>query len=184
MSRHTGVACMSHIDALDYFIFKENFYEQIYILLNEGFIMVGLEKEEDIRHLELHIDYVKEYLEKAKKLISYRMIKHDQRKLNPIQFSAPQSTYSVLFNYIENMDNNVKGIQCHHPEDFKNGIWDMSLIDLIEMTCDWLADEKLSTGLTFQQYMSNNGSPNINPVVEKIIYNTFLQLSGNSTCSK
>ena len=27
----------------------------------------------------------------------------------------------------------------HHPEHFENGIKDMSLVDLIEMICDWMA---------------------------------------------
>lgn len=27
----------------------------------------------------------------------------------------------------------------HHPEHFKNGIWGMNLVDLIEMVCDWKA---------------------------------------------
>jgi hypothetical protein len=27
----------------------------------------------------------------------------------------------------------------HHPEHFENGVADMTLVDLIEMTCDWMA---------------------------------------------
>jgi len=27
----------------------------------------------------------------------------------------------------------------HHPEHFENGVWDMTLIDVTEMVCDWCA---------------------------------------------
>ena len=30
----------------------------------------------------------------------------------------------------------------HHPEFFKNGINDMTLVDLIELLCDWYASSK------------------------------------------
>ena len=45
----------------------------------------------------------------------------------------------------------------HHPEHFKNGINDMTLIDVVEMFCDWYAASKNSdTGFEAGLKMNKN----------------------------
>lgn len=33
-------------------------------------------------------------------------------------------------------------VNSHHPEHYPNGIDDMDLVDLVELTCDWIASSK------------------------------------------
>lgn len=44
----------------------------------------------------------------------------------------------------------------HHPEHFDNQIWDMNLIDVLEMLCDWFADQQRhDDGNVFQSLGEN-----------------------------
>ena len=61
----------------------------------------------------------------------------------------------------------------HHPEHFENGINDMTLIDLIEMICDWLAATKRhNDGDIAQSFRINKERFEISPQLEKILWNT------------
>ena len=61
----------------------------------------------------------------------------------------------------------------HHPEHFKNGLNDMTLIDLIEMICDWKsASERHSNGNIRKSIEINANRFNMSPQLVTIFENT------------
>lgn len=61
----------------------------------------------------------------------------------------------------------------HHPQFFKNGIEDMTLIDLIEMFCDWkAASERHNDGNINKSIEHNAGRFNMSSQLVKIFENT------------
>jgi len=61
----------------------------------------------------------------------------------------------------------------HHPENYKNGIEDMTLVDLVEMFCDWRAAcERHNDGNILKSIDINAKRFNINPQLAKILQNT------------
>jgi hypothetical protein len=65
----------------------------------------------------------------------------------------------------------------HHPEHHKNGILDMSLIDLVEMFCDWLAATKRhEDGDIFKSIQINAERFGYDTVLSSILRNTAIAL--------
>ena len=63
----------------------------------------------------------------------------------------------------------------HHPEHFKNGINDMTLIDLIEMLCDWkAATERHANGDVLKSLKINKTRFKINEQLCQILENTYI----------
>ena len=62
----------------------------------------------------------------------------------------------------------------HHPEHFKDGINDMTLIDLIEMFCDWkAASERHNDGNIRKSIEVNGNRFEMSPQLIKIFENTI-----------
>jgi hypothetical protein len=102
-----------------------------------------------------HIDMVIRSLHMMQTKLGERMLTHDRSKLR-----APEVQYftehtpklnSLTFGSAEYAES-LKAMQPalihhyannrHHPEFHKNGINDMTLVDLMEMLCDWYASSK------------------------------------------
>ena len=65
----------------------------------------------------------------------------------------------------------------HHPEHHKNGIDDMTLLDLVEMFCDWRAASKRhNDGNINKSIEINGGRFNMSPQLIKIFENTAKKL--------
>lgn len=61
----------------------------------------------------------------------------------------------------------------HHPEHFKNGIDDMTLVDIVEMLCDWKASStRHNTGNIRKSIEINAERFRIGPQLTKILENT------------
>ena len=61
----------------------------------------------------------------------------------------------------------------HHPEHFKNGINDMTLVDILEMFCDWKASTLRHNDGNFMRSIELNTSRfNIEPQLAQILMNT------------
>lgn len=61
----------------------------------------------------------------------------------------------------------------HHPEHYKEGIEGMTLMDVIEMVCDWkAASERTDKGDIFSSLDFNAKRFNISPQLQTIIRNT------------
>ena len=99
-----------------------------------------------------HIEEVRGLLKQVINSLSIRADTHDQTKLE-----GPEKPYFDKFTPrlkgttygSDEYNKNLEGMQVglkhhyeanrHHPEHFPNGINDMTLIDLIELFCDWVA---------------------------------------------
>lgn len=67
----------------------------------------------------------------------------------------------------------------HHPEHFKGGVNDMTLIDLVEMLCDWkAASERHNDGNIRKSIEKNAERFGINPQLVRILENTAAELFG------
>lgn len=69
------------------------------------------------------------------------------------------------------------GAHSHHPEHFENGINGMSLLDLVEMFCDWrAAGERHQNGSLSQSLRVNRDRFGIGPQLYGILVNTAVEL--------
>ena len=99
-----------------------------------------------------HIEAVRNYLNAVVCELIARAQKHDQSKLQPPEAAIFEEytpklrgcTYGSdeYRRYMDEMKVAIEHHQKHnrhHPEHHANGIYDMTLIDLLEMLCDWKA---------------------------------------------
>lgn len=102
-----------------------------------------------------HIAAVRENIRRVSEDLDTRGMDHDQSKLNPpeaeiFEIYTPKlkgTTYGSdeYKQYLKEMKvalDHHYAANRHHPEHFPNGINGMTLIDLVEMLCDWLAATK------------------------------------------
>lgn len=65
----------------------------------------------------------------------------------------------------------------HHPEHYENGVEGMSLLDLVEMVCDWkAASERTKNGSLAQSLAHNVERFKLSPQLTAIIENTRREL--------
>lgn len=65
----------------------------------------------------------------------------------------------------------------HHPEHYEDGIRDMSLMDLIEMLCDWKAAGERHQNSTIRRSLDINKERfNIPDTIQRILENTAREL--------
>lgn len=138
-----------------------------------------------------HIGQVRQLLEKVRNHLHNRAVHHDESKLEDPELEIfniytpklKNTTYGSpeYRKYLKEMnvaldhhyDNNR-----HHPEHFTNnpedGLKDMSLIDLIEMLCDWLAATKRhNDGDIYKSIELNQSRFGYSDEVKQILYNTI-----------
>ena len=66
----------------------------------------------------------------------------------------------------------------HHPEHFSNGVFGMSLLDLVEMFCDWLvACERHVDGNIFKSIDHNEGRFEMTSQLASILRNTAKEIN-------
>lgn len=133
-----------------------------------------------------HIERVRNLLNKCSVELLHRGERHDQSKLESPEVElftefTPKlagSTYgsdeyegfrkamgpALDHHYANN---------SHHPEHWKNGIDDMSLLDIVEMLCDWkAASERHNNGNIRKSITINANRFNMSPQLVKILENT------------
>lgn len=110
-------------------------------------------KEYDSRKdTKRHIKTVAKFLKIISKELRKRGKSHDKSKLLPPEkdfFDIYTPKLKSLTYGSEEYKRNLEGLQValkhhyalnsHHPEYYVNGIADMTLVDVIEMLCDWKA---------------------------------------------
>jgi hypothetical protein len=93
-------------------------------------------------------------------------------QLNAITYDGPE--YRQSLKDLEQTLLHHYGHNRHHPEHFRNGVSDMTLIDLIEMFCDWKASsERQKNGNIRQSLEKNTDKFNLPPLLVKILNNTI-----------
>jgi len=99
-----------------------------------------------------HIEAVRKYIRFMIDKIEMRGVKHDASKLESPEVEVFAEYTPKLNNttfgseeYYQNLEGMKSALDHHyasnrhHPEHFVNGINDMTLVDIIEMFCDWKA---------------------------------------------
>ena len=116
-----------------------------------------------------HINIVRSLMLEVSKTIISRAMSHDESKLLPPEKALfdkqtpklKSLTYGseeykqALKDLKPALDNHYK-VNSHHPEYYENGVKGMSLIDLIEMLCDWKAATLRHTDGDFRRSMEVN----------------------------
>ena len=99
-----------------------------------------------------HIETVRNYINACIKELLSRQEKHDQTKMQPPEreifdeftpklrgITYGSEEYMACMKAMKLAINHHNVHNRHHPEHHKNGIMNMTLIDIMEMFCDWKA---------------------------------------------
>lgn len=133
-----------------------------------------------------HIELVGEFLCRVVEELIKRAVRHDITKLQEPEAAyfkeftpkLQNSTYNspeykqFLKDMKPALDHHYK-TYSHHPEHFENGVDDMSLIDLIEMICDWKAASlRHEDGDVLESIEKNISRFKLSPQLVSILKNT------------
>ena len=116
-----------------------------------------------------HIAVVRKYMQRVKEELSYRALVHDASKLESPEKDAfdilPPRLKGLTYGSDEYkaslaelkpaLDHHYQS-NSHHPEYYENGINGMSLLDLIEMVCDWKAASERHADGDYQKSLEIN----------------------------
>lgn len=137
-----------------------------------------------------HINVVQGYLTEIVKRIIGRLLVHDQSKLEDPEkalFDEHTPKLSELEygseEYIKTLEELGPALDhhyaknSHHPEHHENGISDMTLVDIIEMFCDWkAASDRQHDGNIRKSLKANKARFKISPQLHNIFENTVKEL--------
>lgn len=148
------------------------------------------EPYDSLEETNSHILRVRELLYIVQGRLEERGFKHDQSKLNPpekpvfdrvtprlrgLTYGTPEYAASLkelgsaLAHHYEH--------NSHHPEHYAEGIAGMSLLDLVEMLCDWkAAGERHHDGCMSRSLTVNRDRFGIDPQLQRILENTAREL--------
>ena len=130
------------------------------------------------------------YLQKLANALFVRAIVHDNSKFMPEEYEPYDQAFpefkkhafgsegmkAVYESIKPALDHHLRSNR-HHPEYYKNGIKDMNLIDVLEMTCDWLAaSHRSKTGID-KGLEINKERYGISDQLFEIIKNTVIELT-------
>lgn len=139
-------------------------------------------------YIERHISHVRKHLDVFIQLLRQRGLRHDESKLKSPEFEmwcemdeeprykygsdeykAKMKRWKHLFkmHYSQNR---------HHPEHFTFGINEMTLVDLVEMLCDWLGyKDKLSITEAINTVETQMKRFNFTEELRDIMVNTLIE---------
>ena len=133
-----------------------------------------------------HIENVRKYIRFIIDKLDLRGVKHDASKLETPEvelfsehtLQLAQMTYDseeyrqALQDLKPALDHHYASNR-HHPEHFVNGINDMTLVDILEMFCDWKASTlRQNNGNLMKSIEQNTSRFNIDPQLAQILMNT------------
>lgn len=138
----------------------------------------------------LHIKRVNELLLQFTKEIIDRAIQHDNSKLQEPEKPLFDKMTPLLKGLTYGSDDYKKALDelkpaldhhyannSHHPEHYKNGIDDFTLVDLVEMFIDWkAASERHDNGDIFRSIEINKNRFGISEQLCKIFKNTAAKI--------
>lgn len=145
-----------------------------------------MEKYDSLNDTIKHIDNVKFKLNLFIDLLKNRGKTHDFSKMQKFEKETFDEYTPKLKNvtygsdeykeYLKEMNVALKHHyqhNSHHPECFENGIDGMTLVDLIEMICDWkAASERHNDGNIYKSLEINKKRFNISDQLYSILSNT------------
>ena len=133
-----------------------------------------------------HIEAVRKYIRFMIDKIDMRGVKHDASKLESPEVDVFAEHTPKLNNttfgseeYYQNLEHMKSALDHHyasnrhHPEHFINGINDMTLIDILEMFCDWKASTlRHNDGNLLKSIEINAERFNMDGQLKQILLNT------------
>jgi hypothetical protein len=133
-----------------------------------------------------HIEHVRKYIRFMIDKIDMRGVKHDASKLESPEVEIFAEYTPKLNNTTFGSDEYYKNLEAmksaldhhyasnrHHPEHFVNGINDMTLVDIIEMLCDWKASTlRHNDGNLLKSIETNAERFNMDGQLRQILINT------------
>lgn len=152
--------------------------------------MTDGQKYDCTKDVELHKWSVKHYMTKIVLDLSYRIPVHDDSKLQEPEKSMFDE-FTPRLKVVEFGTDEYKAALAdmgealkhhyannrHHPEHFQHGISGMTLLDVIEMVCDWRAAAFMKGEEPNLHYLSERfGIPE---QLQRIIANTLEYLDGD-----
>ena len=137
-----------------------------------------------------HIDTVRMFIHRLVSELLERMNSHDNSKLNDPEVGVFTEYTPKLKNCTYGSDEYKRFLKAmkpaldhhykanrHHPEHFRNGIDDMTFIDLIEMLCDWKAATMRHDNGDIQKSIEiNKDRFGISDQLVKILQNTIKEI--------
>lgn len=135
---------------------------------------------------------MRNYLNTVIKELIDRQEHHDQSKLQPpesdiFEIYTPKlrgitygsEEYRQCLGEMKPALDHHNAVNRHHPEHFGTGINEMTLIDLIEMLCDWkAAGMRHNDGDIFQSIYKNKARFGISDQLESILVATAIWMVG------
>lgn len=133
-----------------------------------------------------HIENVRKYIRFMIDKLDMRGVKHDASKLEAPEVDIFAEYTPKLANttfgsedYYSNLEQMKPALDHHyaanrhHPEHFVNGINDMTLIDILEMFCDWKASTlRHNDGNLLKSIETNAERFNMDGQLKQILINT------------
>lgn len=149
-------------------------------------VSTGMSVAECQVETQKHIEAVRKYIRFVTDKLTARGVKHDSSKLESPEVELFAEFTPILSQleygteeYQESLDklapalNHHYASNRHHPEHFVNGISDMTLIDILEMFCDWKASSlRTSAGNLLKSIEHNAERFNIDSQLKQILVNT------------
>lgn len=137
-----------------------------------------------------HIESVRKYIRFILDKLDNRGVKHDSSKLespeveifaeNTLQLSTltyGSDEYNASLEKMKPALDHHYASNRHHPEHFVNGINDMTLIDILEMFCDWKASTlRHNDGNLLKSIEINADRFNMDGQLKAILMNTARML--------
>ena len=133
-----------------------------------------------------HIETVRKYIRFMIDKIETRGVKHDASKLESPEVELFTQYTPKLANTVygsEEYQQHLQGLKPalahhyastrHHPEHFVTGVNDMTLVDIIEMFCDWKASTlRMNDGNLLKSIELNAERFNMDGQLKQILINT------------
>lgn len=143
-------------------------------------------RDDVIRSTAAHIQRVGTLLVGCSAKLARRAVDHDASKWSPEEWPAFEDATPKLAGMTYGSDEYTAALasiqpalkhhyaaNTHHPEHHANGVDDMTLLDLIEMLCDWkAATERHNDGSIVKSLEHNKGRFKIEPQLLRILENT------------
>lgn len=122
-----------------------------------------------------------------------RAVVHDNSKFSPEEYEPYEAAFPELQKYAYGTEEFKAALRKikpaiqhhyennrHHPEWHANGINGMNLLDIIEMTCDWIAASERSQKDIFEGLEMNKERFKISDQLHVVIKNTVIELTWGS----
>src|SRR5579859_6077273 len=144
---------------------------------------------EYVKDLVDHKRRVAGHMQTVATALFQRAALHDNSKFSPEEFEAYEEAFPELQKYAYGSEEyraalrkiapavaHHYSVNDHHPEHFAGGVEGMSLIQLIEMVCDWLAASERSQKDVYEGLEINKKRFDIDRQLGAIIANTIYEI--------